>query len=157
MERRNIPNISIENANIFYKNFAGAPTKFNPRAGSRSFCVYIDDPDTVEQMLQDGWNLKTRDPRDEGDPVRHYLQVAVSFDGPFPPKVVMVTRRKQTPLDAESVEALDYAEIVNVDLSIRPYEWEVNGKTGVKAYLKTMYVTVEEDEFAAKYDNLPFM
>lgn len=142
-------NLIKENARIIFRNFSGKESKFN-RDGNRNFCLIIDDPDEADEMMHEGWNVKTLRPREEDDEPIYYIQVAVSF-GNTQPKIFLVTRNGKTPLDEETVGLLDSAEIRSVDLTVRPYFWEVNGKSGIKGYLRSMYVTIEEDEFAEKY------
>ena len=156
-----VSNINIENAKIIFRNFSGRGSKFNPE-GKRNFCVIIDDDNLIEKLKADGWNIKMTKPRDPDQDPTAYIQVSVKFEN-FPPKIYMITSNNKVLLDEDSVSSLDWAEIKNADLIIRPYEWEVNGKGGVKAFLKTMYVTIEEDIFEKKYvapeiddDDMPF-
>lgn len=145
-------NLVVENARIGFRNFSGEEGKFNP-AGNRNFVLFLDS-DIAEPIQADGWNIKWLDPRDEDDEAQAYLPVAVSYSN-IPPKIVLITSNGKTILDEDTVGMLDWAEIQNVDIIVNPYNWTVNGKSGVKAYVKSMYITIVEDEFADKYRDIP--
>ncbi len=147
--------VLMEGVKIIFRNFAGKEGQYN-REGDRNFAVLLDDT-TAEAMANDGWNVKWLKPRedsDEEEPPQAYLGVSVNFAKGRPPRVVMVTSRGRTNLGEEDVELLDWADITNVDLIVRPYEWSVNGKTGIKAYLQSIYITIEEDALELKYADL---
>ena len=149
-------NLVMENVRIMFKNFSGKEDRFN-RAGDRNFCVLIEEWDEASRLANLGWNIKQLKPLEEGGDPRFYLQVAVSYKN-IEPNIYMVTNKSKVRLSESTVGNLDSADIKNVDLIISPYNWEVNGKSGVKAYCKTMYVTIDEDVFAGKYnfdDELP--
>lgn len=145
---RKTDQLIIENAEILFRNFEGREEKYNP-AGRRNFCVLINHED-APALLAEGWNIKELNPRDEGDEPQPYLQVAVSFAN-VPPNVILVTGQGKTLMTEETIGMLDWVEIKEVDLIITPYHWEVNGKSGIKAYTKSLYITIIEDAFASKY------
>lgn len=141
--------LEIEDARIIYRNFSGAAGKYN-REGDRNFLLVITDEDIKDQLVKDGWNVKIKPPREEGDTPLMYLPVKVKFNdrGPI---VYLITGRKKNQLDEETVDILDKIDIACIDMVIRPFDWEVNGKEGRAAYLQKIYVTQEVDRFAEKY------
>ena len=146
-----VPPITVENAKLIYKNFAGAAKKFNAK-GLRNFHIVIE-PDTAQIIERDGWNVRWHDPREEGDLPWASIKVAVRFDN-FPPRIVLISGGNKTVLDEESVGLLDWAEIEKADVVLSPSAWDVNGKKGIKAYLRKLFVTISEDDLEAKYSKV---
>lgn len=150
--------ILIQDAKIIYRNFAGEKQRYTA-AGYRNFHVVIEDEELATMLMNDGWNLRAFKPRpdDEETMPGYHMQVVVSFENQQPPKIVMITNKKGVILSEETVSLLDSAEILTCDLEIRPYNWKLeSGQHGVKAYLKTMYVTIKADPFAEKYADIAF-
>ena len=140
--------LQIDDARIIYRNFSGVGSKFN-REGDRNFAVYIPDEDMANELKERGWNVKIKPPREDGDDPFMFLPVKIKFNDRGP-SVYLVTGNKKTPLNENTVSCLDDIDILSVDLDIRPYDWEVNNKTGRTAYLQSIWVTQEVDRFASR-------
>lgn len=147
---RNIEAI-IRNANICSRNFAGRAGRYN-KEGERSFTIILDE-EQGENMIADGWNVKKKDGREPGDPPRYYLGVSVSFSNPrYQPTLVMVTSSNKVVLNEETCGRLDGGQFEKIDISLNGRVWEAaDGKTGIKAYLKSGYFTIVEDKLAEEY------
>ena len=141
--------LQIDDARIIYRNFAGVGSKFN-REGDRNFAVVIEDTETADALIKEGWNVKIKPPRDEDDTPFMTLPVKIKFNDRGP-VVYLKTGETMNRLDEESVAILDNVDILGVDMDIRPFDWEVNGKTGRTAYLQSICVTQEVDRFAERY------
>ena len=140
--------LQIDDARIIYRNFSGVGSKFN-REGDRNFAIYIGDEDVANELRDRGWNVKIKPPREDGDDPFMFLPVKFKFNDRGP-SVYLVTGNKKTPLNENTVSCLDDIDILSVDLDIRPYDWDVNGKTGRTAYLQSIWVTQEVDRFASR-------
>lgn len=141
--------LEIEDARIIYRNFAGVGSKFN-REGDRNFAVIIPDEETKDVLVENGWNVKIKDPRDEYEDPFMFLPVKIKFNSRGPAAYV-VSGDSVTRLSEETIEMLDEIDIASVDMDIRPYDWEVNGKTGRSAYLQAINVIQNIDRFGARY------
>lgn len=144
--------LQIDDANIIFKNFAGAPDKFNRAGGIRKFAVKIESESLADDLIDRGWNVKVRPPREEGDAPFMYLEVRVKFNDRGP-AAYLITGNARNRLNEDTIGCLDDIDILGVNLDIRPYDWEVNGKTGRTAYLQAIEVFQKVDRFAARYDD----
>ena len=148
----NVNNINIEGATIIWKNFSGERDRFNP--GKRGFSVVIADSVMADELRQEGWNIKERPLQEGADPSEQEWTLPVKLNMNRYTQVWLIVGNHKTLLDENTVAQLDVVDFVNCDISIRPYEWEMGGRTGITAYVDSMYVTIRENKFSEKYADL---
>lgn len=142
----------INNANIGYKNFEGRVSATN-KYGERTFVIFFED-DVAKDMQDRGWNIKwPKDKLENPDSEKQaFLPVKLKFrtrdNRPTSVKIVKIMGDNHFFLGEEDVKDLDKLKLLNVDLKVRPYEFEPGRYS---AFLDTIYATVEMDPFFEKY------
>lgn len=142
--------LQIDDAKIIFKNFRGEADKYN-REGDRNFSLVIPTEEMADELVKEGWNVKIKDPREEGDVPFMYLPVKVKFNDRGP-HIYVITNGRKVKLREETVGMLDRIYISSSNMDIRPYDWEVNGKSGRTAYLQSIECYQEVDDRFADCD-----
>ena len=145
--------LQIDNAWITYRNFSGVGDQFN-REGDRHFTLVIEDEAIAEALVAEGWNVRIKPARVEGESPRWHLKVKVKFTE-YGPHAYLWSGNRRNKLDEDSVHRLDKVRISKANMDIRPYDWTMgSGKSGRTAYLQSMHVVQRIDRFAARYSSL---
>ena len=141
--------LEIEDARIIYRNIEGVASKFN-REGDRNFAVIVPNDEIKDILVEAGWNVKIKPPRDEEDTPFMFIPVKVKFNNRGP-AAYLRSGETVTRLNEETIGILDEIDIQSVSMDLRPYDWDVNGKTGRTAYLQAINVIQNIDRFGDMY------
>ena len=127
---RKVDDIYITEGEIAYSNFSGRPTQFKPEGGVRTVTFVI--PHDIA-MLEAKFTFRTRNgqPRD--------------------PKIFIVRNDRLVHMTEETIDTLDRADILSVDADLGASHWEYGGRTGITAYINSMYVTIKDNPVDEKY------
>lgn len=140
---------NVPRRDILFRNFEGKEQQYN-RAGKRNFCLVLSE-EHAEALSSIGLDVKVLNARNEDEVDKPFIKIDVNMESKWPPEIWVITGHKKSRLTEKSVGILDWADIQNADIRISPYNWEFGGKSGVKAYLRKMFVTVKTDELDAMY------
>ena len=144
--------LQIDEARITHRNFSGRGDKYN-REGDRNFSVIISDEEIKDALVEEGWNVKIRPPRDEDESPFMYLKVKIKFNDRGP-NVYLASGKSMRRLNEDTIGILDNVDIDYVDMDIRPYDWDVSGKQGRTAYLHSIKVVQRiSDRFAENHND----
>ena len=158
--------LQIDDARIIWTNFEGREKQYD-REGDRNFTLVFDDEELVDELIEKGWNIRKRPSDDPDEPPFMTMKVKLSYkerpDGSvMGPTAYLWTNGVRNTLDQDSIACLDQIDRGEVNLDIRPHDWDYRGKTGRTARLNVIEVFQNVDRFQERYarmsaeEKLPF-
>lgn len=147
--------VVIENAILWYKNFAGIrrPNSLDT-AGDRNFTLIVKDQNIAQAMIDMGYNMKYVVPEAaSGTIIGPYwkLKVHVRFAA-YPKNYFMYSNGVRTRLTEETIGQLDGARLTGVDLAIGLGQVNKNGASATRtAYLNRIDASMAFDYLGQKY------
>ena len=157
MEKRGKEILRVESPEIFMINFAGRKTDSNPN-GHRQFSLKLPSIEYAEQMKEEGWSVwYTKESERYGD-ATPCITVEMRWQSNpelkwLNPKIYKCTRKNPngTLIPEELIDELENDEIEDIVLDIRLRYWTINGKSGIKAYVDSMWLKIEDDDPSGKF------
>ena len=146
-----IDDLEIANAKIkwSFSHFDGRADTFNDE-GDHNFTVIIDDEDTAQRLRDEGWNIRTFEGKEEGDPPEHTLKVKISYRFEAP-KIFLIKGQRKYRADEADLADIKRSTCEQIDVIITPSRWVQGSRTGISAYCKEMYAQIKESRFSAQY------
>jgi hypothetical protein len=145
--------LTFRDIRIIFKNVEGRKAKFNEN-GKRSFGIPLEEDQAIA-LHEAGWAVKERI-KESGEHMYH-LPVTVKMDGRRPPKIFLITmsKNRRVQLNESTAFLVDDLEFDRIDVTISPFNYDVNGNVGVAAYLKIFMGALHEDELELEYAHIP--
>ena len=148
----------VQNTTLVYKNFSGAPTKYNREGGRPTFAIVLD-PQQADKFREKGFNIKPFRPQDEEE--LYSLEIKVNWNSRFPPNINVIelvqgqVKGKPKPKNRITSGVLDTFQIKKADVLFNGHEYDPVDHPGkCTAYLSTAYIHVELNELDAIYSEM---
>jgi hypothetical protein len=145
-----IDDVELEDIRIkwAFSHFDGREDTFNAK-GDYNFQIILDE-DVAMKLRDIGWNVRTMDGYEEGDPPEHLLKVKISYRFE-PPKIYLIKGERKIRADERDLADIRRDTCERIDVIITPSRWVVGANSGISAYAKELYAVVKESRFSARY------
>ncbi len=145
-----IDDLEIANANVKwgFSHFDGRADTFNDE-GDHNFTLILSE-EQAQELMNEGWNIRTMDGREDGDPPEYLLKVKISYRFEAP-KIYIIKGTRKFRADETDLADIKRSTCDQLDVIITPSRWVHGRESGVTAYVKEMYAKIRESRFSAAY------